>query len=665
MVRTFPTHPFFRLGSKGEIMLTNILQVISLVRVDIGYCQGMNFITGTLIFGRISSKTKLNYDDYSQVNLCRNDNNSNNNIQRPSDYKNEWLDSLNPKSELLSHIDESNPIKSRFEQDWKEISDDLTLSSMNEIEVEIFEIMMELLNKNGKFDMATLWQSKVPKMKLRIFQFDNILKWLLPKLHAHFIDVNMAPEVLVAQWFVTLFTYTLPLHLTVKIWNYMFLDGWTAIFRITMSLLQALEDKFLNTDLEGIGIILRSWKKLNVNTLSIEEIELMLERSTTISINDEVLQQLQEIFALEMIRLSEKKSNLLTSQDVELKYTFHEDILSFIKSMSTGNFTKIENVNNNPNNLMINSGIFTSGWLDRYGVVFSDEISKDMLRIRDELVVLYKQVESDKIIIQTKIIKASEECRLCTKEFKSAMIEHNINIQNIAELGSDFDEAIHESQLVASAVTAVQSAKETAPIDHIKILEKEIRDIFMNIPIKLKGNKFDSFELPPLSSYSDTYLPSIKSLEFPSLELSSLVGMITKNKDTTTRNNYNLDSSQSSLDDSKNLSQNSSKSTSSKSVFSSLISNKPIINNIKKTFQKKNDHVDVEIIDFLSQKSQLCQQKIILINRALNSYKYKSKKSSLIMKNLEILEQESIEWKNSLCNQLQRLVEDSKRYLLC
>lgn len=394
MVRTFPSHPFFRLGSKGEIMLANILQVISLVRVDIGYCQGMNFITGTLIFARISSKTKLSYDDNSQVNSCR----DNNSIERLSDYKNVWLDSLNPKSDLLSHIDECNPIISRFEQEWKEISDDLTLSSMNEIEVEVFEIMMELLNKNGKFDMATLWQSKIPKMKLRIFQFDNILKWLLPKLHAHFIDVSMAPEVLVAQWFVTLFTYTLPLHLTLKIWNYMFLDGWAAIFRITISLLQALEDKLLNADLEGIGIILKSWKKKNVNILSKEEIELMLERSTTIFINDEVLQQLQEMFALEMIRLSEKKSNLLISEGAELKYTFHEDVLSFIKSMSTGNFTKIENINNNSNNLMINSGIFTSDWLDRYGVVFSDEISKDMLRIRDELVILYKQVESDKII---------------------------------------------------------------------------------------------------------------------------------------------------------------------------------------------------------------------------------------------------------------------------
>jgi hypothetical protein len=651
-------------------MLTNILQVISLARVDIGYCQGMNFITGTLLFGRITSVNKLNYYDNSEDNSCNNNNSNNNNnscnnnnnnkdsnIEKPSDYKNEWIDSCVPKSELLSNRDESIPVVSPYEQEWKEICESLTLSLMNEMEIEVFEIMMELLNKNGKFDMANLWQSKGPKMKLRVFQFDNTLKWLLPKLHSHFIDVHMAPEVLVAQWFATLFTYALPFHLNIKIWNCVFLDGWSAIFRITMSLLQSLEEKILSTDLEGIGKILRSWKKINVNTLSEEEIELMLQRSTTIAINDEVLQQLQEMFALEMIRLSEKKSNLFTTQDEELKDTFHEDILSFIKSMSTGNFTKNDNKNNNSNNLMAHSGIFTSGWLDRYGIVFSDEISKDMLRIRDELVMLDKQVESDKNVIQSKIIKACEECRLSTKEFKSAMIEHNSNIRNIADLGSDVDEAIHESQLVSSAVTAVQSAYETAPNHHIKNLENEIRNLFINIPYKLEGNKFNSFEFPLSSSLTGTFqIPSfeIKPLQLPSLELPTLLNMITTNNDNETQNNYNVDTSQSSLDDIKNL------SPSNKSFVSSLKSNRPLLN----IFRKKNHDIDVEIMKFLSQKSQQCQQKIILINRTLNDYKYKSMKSSLILKNLEILEEESLERKNSLCNQLQRLVEDSKRYFL-
>ena len=36
----------------------------------------------------------------------------------------------------------------------------------------------------------------VPRMKLRVFQFDRLFKGCLPKLHAHFDNLKLAPEVL-------------------------------------------------------------------------------------------------------------------------------------------------------------------------------------------------------------------------------------------------------------------------------------------------------------------------------------------------------------------------------------------------------------------------------------------------------------------------------------
>ena len=76
-------------------------------------------------------------------------------------------------------------------------------------------------------------------MKLRVFQFDRALSFSLPKLYAHFLSLRLAPEVLVSQWMITLFSYTVPLQLTVDLWDYLLVGGWTAVFRIALALLKA------------------------------------------------------------------------------------------------------------------------------------------------------------------------------------------------------------------------------------------------------------------------------------------------------------------------------------------------------------------------------------------------------------------------------------------
>jgi hypothetical protein len=46
-------------------------------------------------------------------------------------------------------------------------------------------------------------------------------------LHAHFTAIELSPEVITAQWFLTLFTYTFPVVPTVlQLWDYVFLTGW-------------------------------------------------------------------------------------------------------------------------------------------------------------------------------------------------------------------------------------------------------------------------------------------------------------------------------------------------------------------------------------------------------------------------------------------------------
>lgn len=48
--RTFPAHPFFSTDFKyGQTQLYNILHTYSVHDKQVGYCQGMNFVAGTLL----------------------------------------------------------------------------------------------------------------------------------------------------------------------------------------------------------------------------------------------------------------------------------------------------------------------------------------------------------------------------------------------------------------------------------------------------------------------------------------------------------------------------------------------------------------------------------------------------------------------------------------
>ena len=109
--------------------------------------------------------------------------------------------------------------------------------------------------------MRGLWQAGVPQMKLRVYQLDRLLLWSQPRLHAHLSSIQLAPEVLVAQWFVTLFSYTIPLPLTVRLWDMLFLSGWTGMFRVALAVMQRLQGPMLGADLEGLGRLMREWKR--------------------------------------------------------------------------------------------------------------------------------------------------------------------------------------------------------------------------------------------------------------------------------------------------------------------------------------------------------------------------------------------------------------------
>ena len=93
--------------------------------------------------------------------------------------------------------------------------------------------------------MRELWRPGVPQLKLRVFQFDALLRGYLPKLHAHFQSIGLAPDVLVSQWFLTLFSYALPFHALARAWDVVFTEGWKMLFRLGLARLSSIAHQLL------------------------------------------------------------------------------------------------------------------------------------------------------------------------------------------------------------------------------------------------------------------------------------------------------------------------------------------------------------------------------------------------------------------------------------
>lgn len=165
---------------------------------------------------------------------------------------------------------------------------------------EVFWMMTAVMSSSSGLSMRLLWHPDVPHMKLRVYQFDRLLSEHLPRLHVHFKYICLAPDILVTQWHMTLLAYCLPLRVLTRVWDVVFQDGWKALFRISLALLQAVEEDLLVLNLEESGRFLRQWTSKRHPLW--RNAELLLRAARRWKVTRTTLTQLQEEFALTLLK---------------------------------------------------------------------------------------------------------------------------------------------------------------------------------------------------------------------------------------------------------------------------------------------------------------------------------------------------------------------------
>ncbi|CAG8696838.1 42310_t:CDS:2, partial [Gigaspora margarita] len=115
---------------------------------------------------------------------------------------------------------------------------------MNMTEVQAFCVFVRLMET---YDMRTMFTLNMEGLQLRLYQFSALLSQILPKLHEHFQHHAIHPAMFASQWFLSLFAYTYPLPLVLRIYDIVFAEGAPeTIMRVAIALLKKNEANLLS-----------------------------------------------------------------------------------------------------------------------------------------------------------------------------------------------------------------------------------------------------------------------------------------------------------------------------------------------------------------------------------------------------------------------------------
>ncbi|KAG6857692.1 hypothetical protein H0H87_004108 [Tephrocybe sp. NHM501043] len=135
---------------------------------------------------------------------------------------------------------------------------------------EAFSLLVRLMYV---YDLRGHFLPEMPKLQLRLFQFDRLIEELLPVLHIHFLRQGIKSSMFCSQWFLTMFSYRFPLPAVFRIYDNCLASGIEAIFGFSIMLLKKNEEEllalkfdeilaFLNTQLfdkyKASGLLLNS-----------------------------------------------------------------------------------------------------------------------------------------------------------------------------------------------------------------------------------------------------------------------------------------------------------------------------------------------------------------------------------------------------------------------
>mmetsp|Transcript_15022 Transcript_15022/g.47910 ORF Transcript_15022/g.47910 Transcript_15022/m.47910 type:complete len:391 (-) Transcript_15022:15-1187(-) len=127
-------------------------------------------------------------------------------------------------------------------------------------EMRTFRLLRRLMT-SPKHALRRLYAPGLPLLRTALTRLEVLLEHHLPELHRHFHSIGLHAVLYAQEWFLTLFTYSLPMSLAARVMSTFFADGWPALFRMALAVLKDKQDELMGCDLEHALTILKGFQR--------------------------------------------------------------------------------------------------------------------------------------------------------------------------------------------------------------------------------------------------------------------------------------------------------------------------------------------------------------------------------------------------------------------
>jgi len=126
-------------------------------------------------------------------------------------------------------------------------------------EEDAFWLLVALLKGAVHAPMEGLYQAGLPLVQQYLSQFEKLVMEHMPKLGQHFVEEMINPSMYASQWFITVFSYSFPFHLTLRVWDVFLYEGIKVVFQVGLALLRFCHDDLVKLPFEKLLHALRNF----------------------------------------------------------------------------------------------------------------------------------------------------------------------------------------------------------------------------------------------------------------------------------------------------------------------------------------------------------------------------------------------------------------------
>eukprot|EP00939_MAST-03C_sp_MAST-3C-sp1_P004046 g4046.t1 len=115
-------------------------------------------------------------------------------------------------------------------------------------EREAFWMLVAMMRR---YDMGDVFKQPLTRVKLLLGVLERLVHVHLPDLADHFREIHLEPQTYATQWFMTVFLYSFPFAIAVRVWDIFLAEGWSFIVRVALAILKIGKRHMMKQDLEA------------------------------------------------------------------------------------------------------------------------------------------------------------------------------------------------------------------------------------------------------------------------------------------------------------------------------------------------------------------------------------------------------------------------------